>query len=456
MHISTDTTNEELAEPMTIGAKAYTDGEFARAERDRLWRKTWQHACRVEEIPNIGNYTTYDILDDSILIVRTSADKIVAHHNVCQHRGRRLVDAPNGAQHACGKAKQFVCGFHGWRWNLDGENIYVLDKDDWEGALTDERIHLKSVSVDTWGGWVWINMDLNCEPLSVYLQPFAEMLEPFEFQEMRYRWRQWLYFDCNWKTALEAFIESYHVQGTHPQLLKYADFYTWSKAVGLHGIQGFDTRAKEHDAAVSNTLMRPGVGDDPRVSAAALQREIMETVNGSTTQTLVDAAARLVDELPAGTASAQVMAHFLDSARRDDATRGVIWPTVDPEHYAKTGLGWHVFPNMSILHGYTFALFYRSRPNGYDPNKCIFEVAVMERYPPGKEPKTEWIQAEPTVENWRSVLVQDFANMSAVQKGMKSLGFSGALPNPKQERAITNFHRNLAEYMGAGAPLPLT
>ncbi|MGH8630762.1 MAG: SRPBCC family protein, partial [Burkholderiales bacterium] len=68
----------------------------------------------------------------------------------------------------------------------------------------------------------------------------------------------------------------------------------------------------------------------------------------------------------------------------------------------------------------------------------------------GQEPKTEWVYAEPTGEKWGKVLAQDFANMAAVQRGMKSRGFRGTLPNPHQERKVTNFHRNLVEYMGAG------
>ena len=79
---------------MTIGVEAYISEDYARAERDKLWRKVWQQVGRVEEIPEVGNYLTYDILDDSILVVRTAADEIRAYHNVCSHRGRRLVDTP--------------------------------------------------------------------------------------------------------------------------------------------------------------------------------------------------------------------------------------------------------------------------------------------------------------------------------------------------------------------------
>jgi len=85
-----------------------------------------------------------------------------------------------------------------------------------------------------------------------------------------------------------------------------------------------------------------------------------------------------------------------------------------------------------------------------------YEAYAIERFPEGKAPETEWVHAEPTKENWRMVIAQDFSNMVAVQKGLKSRGFRGNLPNPYQERKVTNLHRNLARYMGRGAPYPLT
>jgi hypothetical protein len=101
-------------------------------------------------------------------------------------------------------------------------------------------------------------------------------------------------------------------------------------------------------------------------------------------------------------------------------------------------------------------LGYRARPNGYDPDSCIFEVYVLERYPEGQEPVTENIyQPDQTEEKWRKVLVQDFTNMPEVQRGMKSRGFPGTRPNPRQEQPVINFHRTLAQYMGTGAPRPI-
>jgi len=437
-------------EPLVIPIEAYVSESYARAENEKLWPKVWQIACRAEEIPKVGDYVTYDILDESIIIVRTAPDKIAAYYNVCQHRGRRLTEGN-------GQAKQFRCRFHGWCWNLEGENTFVLDPQDWGDHLTRERLRLKPVNVDTWGGWVWINMDPNCIPLKAYLAPAPAMLDMFELDKMRYRWRQWIYFPCNWKTALEAFNESYHTDGSHPQLTRYGSTRFWSRAennCGWHGIA--ELRSRGARAGTGLGVVMAVEGQDPRVAAAEMQQELMDTVNATTTQTLIAAAKRLVDELPPGTPAEQVSAHMMMSAARDDAARGVIWPKLDPSRVAATGHDWHIFPNSIILHGPTFALCYRARPNGYDPNSCIFEVYVLERFPEGQEPKTAWVyEPNATEEKWRKILSQDFANMPQVQKGMKSRGYSGGRPSPVQEACVAHFHKLLSQYMGTGAPTPL-
>lgn len=446
-------TVDDLAEALTYPVDAFVSKEYLEREKDLLWPKVWQMAERVEVIPNVGDYFTYNVGDDSIIVVRTAPDVIKAFHNVCPHRGRQLIDTPPGVNSVTGNRKNFLCGFHGWMYDLDGKNSFVLDPQDWKGALNAECTSLSPVKVDTWGGWIFINMDPDCVSLLEYMGDVDRILSPFEFEKMRYKWRQWVVFDCNWKTALEAFMEPYHVAGTHTQLLEHGDYYAYSKAYGLHGVSGFDQRDPEFKMKQSSTVTRAGKGADPRVSTYELQNEIYTSVNfASTTETLVNAAKRLVDELPEGTPAPEVIAHWLASARADDAKRGVIWPVIAPDNMAEAGLAWHVFPNMSILQGITFALCYRARPFGDDPHKCIFESYAIERFPEGEEPKTEWVQADATAAGWGVVLAQDFSNMEAVQRGMKSRGFRGTLPNPHQERKVTNMHRNLADMIGMGTP----
>lgn len=445
-------TSETGGYPMIIPVEPFISPEYARAEGEKLWPRVWQVACRVEEIPNVGDYVTYDILDESIIVVRTAADEIAAYYNVCQHRGRRLTKG-------CGHTAKFYCRFHGWSWDIDGRNTFVLDREDWGDALEDDDIRLKTVQVDTWGGWVWISMDPKCEPLADYLAPIDTLLDPFELDRMRYRWRQWLRFPCNWKAAIGAFIEGYHAAASHPHLLRGGlGQLGWCRVHGRHashgsaGLRGGDSKP---GGGVTSARGRPDL--DPRVAVAEDLAMVWETLNSVTTETFVNASRRLVDELPPGATMEEVGRHLMASARRDDAARGVIWPEIDPAYLAEHSVIWHLFPNTVMILGLTTALCYRARPDGHDPDSCIFEVYVIERFPEGQEPKTEWIHApEPSKEHWRLVLSQDFQNMPEVQKGMKSRGFSGARPNPLQEETVTHFHRTLAEYMDTGAPVPIS
>jgi nitrite reductase/ring-hydroxylating ferredoxin subunit len=436
-------------EAVRIPVEAYISEDYARAERDKLWRKCWLQAGRVEDLAEVGSYLTYDISDDSVLITRSAADTIKAFWNVCTHRGRKLVETPPGARNARGNKTNFVCGFHAWTFDNAGQCTYLANPEDWGGALTDEDTRLGPVKVDTWGGFIWINLDPQAEPLRDYLEPAATMLDPFELQNMRPRWRNWTVFDCNWKVALEAFNETYHVPGTHPEFTAFGDFSGWGRPQGKHSHIGYDPASGlDQDKG----KLRLGIGD-PRISTAEMQKYTWEGVNTNTTQTLVDVAQTLPEVLPEGTPPGEVSKYWLETARAIDEKRGVFWPKVDPAHVAASGTSWQIFPNQQIGHAVNNMLCYQARPFGTDPDKCYFEVAVYELYPVGAAPETEWTYAPP--EAFPHVLKQDFSNMAAVQQGMKMDGFRGNIPNPKAEGAVVSLHRNLARYMGTGAPRPL-
>ncbi len=444
---STVTDAAALAKPVTIGTQAYISAEYARAERDRLWRKSWLQAGRLEDIPEDGDFITFDIHDDSIIIVRENVDMLRAFHNVCVHRGRKLVDTPKEQRNAQGNRKNFICGFHGWTYNLTGKCTYIPHQDDWQGALSEERTALSSIKCETWGGWIWINMDPDSIPLEAWLGVVPEMLDPYQLQNMRPRWRKWVVFDCNWKVAMEAFNETYHVATTHPEFNAFGQFRGWARNQGLHSHIGYEApKGQEEDAG----KLRTGIGD-ARISTAEMQDFTWENANTNTTMTLVEAARRLVDELPEETPAADVSKHWIASARADDEKRGVIWPVVDPMHTAKAGTAWQIFPNFQIGHAVNNMLCYMARPYGNNPDQCIFEAAVYELYPDGEAPVAQWEYTEPA--DWPPVLQQDFTNMAAVQQGMKSAGFKATQPNPYMERSTASLHMNLARFMGTGAPV---
>ncbi|KHK89124.1 (2Fe-2S)-binding protein [Novosphingobium malaysiense] len=450
---------------VTYPAEAFLSAEYLQAEKKLLWPRVWQMVERESDLPNPGDWLTYNVADESVIVLRNEDGSLKAFHNVCPHRGRQLVSVPdmlpglNSSEpvHSVrgSNRKSFVCGFHGWTFDLDGRNTYILDPQDWQNRLTPEMTCLSEVQVDTWAGFIYINMDPGAAPLREWMGRAGELLDHFEIGKMRYKWRQWAIYPCNWKTAIEAFLEPYHVAATHTQLLDYGEYYAYSRQYGFHSVTGYDTRDARFQMANSSGTVRAGKGDDPRVSTYELIRENYETVNyTASTESLVRAASRLKDELPEGTSAQECIAYWQRIAREADAERGVTWPDIPPEIQSESGLAWGIFPNQNILHGVTFAgPAYRVRPYGDDPDTCIFEAYALERFPEGEEPETEWVYVDATAENWGPVLAQDFANMEFVQKGMKSSGFRGTLPNPHQEQKVINLHRCLANFMeGRGAP----
>jgi phenylpropionate dioxygenase-like ring-hydroxylating dioxygenase large terminal subunit len=294
-------------------------------------------------------------------------------------------------------------------------------------------------------------MDPEAEPLLEYLEPAATILDPYQLQNMRPRWRKWIIFDCNWKVAVEAFNETYHVRGTHPELTAFADFSGWARVQGRHTNIGYDA---PKDLDENQGKLRVGGGEDSRVSTANLMAYTWEAANTNTTQTLVDVAQRLPLDLPEGTPAPEVLAYWITKSKEIDAARGVEWPSVPSSHATVAGTAWQIFPNFQIGQAVNNMLCYQARPHGYDPDKCVFEAAVYELYPVGEAPDTEWEYTE--AEDFPPVLQQDFANMVAVQQGMKNKGFRGPQPNPYRERAVASLHWNLAKFMGTDMPVRKT
>lgn len=423
--------------PDYVPADSYISSEYVRLEKERLWPRVWQMACREEEIPAPGDYYTYEIADESITVVRKADGSLAAYFNVCPHRGRRLTAG-------CGRMGKFHCKYHGWQWTLDGEPAEVVDRHDWGSCLADEEIRLQSVKVASWGGWVFINMDPDSESLEEYLGEAKTLLDPFEMDKMRYVWRKRIVMACNWKTAQEAFMEGYHVQTTHRQLLPHHDDYTFSKAFGKHAMFGYAPTALFG-------LPSPRISDqsgDVRKGLYEFNREIWETLRATTTDEMLAAGKRLM-ELPETATPFEVYVAFAQFHREESAKSGRPWPDITPEQQMAAGTDWNIFPNLVFLHQPTNVLFYRARPNGDDPDSCIFEVSVMERFAENDHPKQVEVEVG---EDWRTVdwgliLAQDFQNMEEVQKGMKSRAFKGARPNPVQEVEISNFHATLLGYL---------
>ena len=130
-----------MREPLHVPRERYYDREFFELEKEHLWPKVWQMACRLEEIPEPGDFVEYEICDQSVIVVRQADHSIKAFHNVCLHRATQLA---KGSGHLGGG--QIVCPFHGWRWNLDGilehlssRNVHGRWRSDPDARFLDRR-----------------------------------------------------------------------------------------------------------------------------------------------------------------------------------------------------------------------------------------------------------------------------------------------------------------------------
>ncbi|WP_197914066.1 aromatic ring-hydroxylating oxygenase subunit alpha [Mycolicibacterium chitae] len=197
-----------------------------------MWKKAWQFACREEDIPEAGDYLVYDVADLSLIVVRTEGGDIKAYHNACLHRGTRLCDDS-------GHANQLRCPFHGFTWSLDGALTDVPCRWDFPHVRAEE-FGLPEAQTGLWAGFVFVNPDPGAESLETYLGDLDKHFAPFALQDRFKAIHVAKVIDCNWKVGMEAFLESYHVIATHPQLLEYlgdsnTQYDVYSRADGLPG-----------------------------------------------------------------------------------------------------------------------------------------------------------------------------------------------------------------------------
>lgn len=414
--------------------------EFHRLEMELLWPRVWQIACREEEIPNVGDYVNYEVGSESILVVRDAPGSIKALYNVCTHRGRRLRDD------ARGNVRKFSCRYHAWTFNLDGSLALIPEEADWQGCpqFSKEALSMAPVRCETWAGFVWINMDSECQSLQQFLRPLPERFDVYEWEHCRLRSYQTIIFPVNWKVALEAFVEAYHVRSTHPQLERWGHGPT-------PGLEEFYAPGQIHGAHTGARHYEFGENAEFKDARDYIVTNIENTysqLHGLYHEDGLRAARRFHTEAPAGMALGEARALYARMRREEMIKSGARYPErLTPAHMIPTQV--QVFPNSSILPSVEGAFWYRSRPNGDNPDSTIFDVWSLGRYAPGKEPKVEqeFYDSPEAFKGKNPILEQDFANMIAVHKGMRSRSFKAARPNPIQESNVSNIHRVLHDFM---------
>lgn len=378
-----------------IPAAYYFSPEIHELEKERIWRRTWQFACREELIPNVGDTEIYEVVGISILLVRTAPDQISGYYNACLHRGRRLRENP-------GPAHELRCQFHGFCWKLNGDLHHVPAQ--WDFPHVDpEQFKLPQVRVDTWGGFVFINMDQDGPSLREYLGELPDQMDRWRLEDRYTEAHVGKVLPCNWKVAQEAFMESFHVIATHPQLLvgigdansQYDAFGNMSRAMTPRGTPSPHLNYEPSEQEVFDALLGLGLDDAP---VATLPD---------------DARARVV----VGEATRKKLAEVIGS-RADQLTDA---ECIDTYFYT-------LFPNFHPW-GTFNRICYRFRPNGDDPETSIMECLILspfqgERPPPAQarilgldESFVDAAELGPLAR----VFFQDELNVGWVQKGLHTL-----------------------------------
>ena len=192
-----------------IPVQRFTSDEFWELEQKYLWPRSWVIAGRSEDIPNVGDFFTFDDLGVPILLIRGKDLQVRAFYNTCQHRGAPVV------RESSGTSKLLRCQYHSWSYDIDsGQLVSVPDERDFVDLDKTERC-LPTISCAVWDNWIFVNQDTNAISLAEHIGSIADEMSEFQGQSLRTVAKQSEIVPCNWKVTAEAFLEVYHFRHIH-------------------------------------------------------------------------------------------------------------------------------------------------------------------------------------------------------------------------------------------------
>jgi phenylpropionate dioxygenase-like ring-hydroxylating dioxygenase large terminal subunit len=405
-----------------ISTERYTSREWFDREVEGLWKRVWQFACREEHIPHVGSYITYDIAHLSFIVMRTAPDEIKAYYNACLHRGRQLKDY-------AGRCDEIRCPFHGFAWTLDGNLLDVPARWDFD-HVKEENFHLPEVKVGTWAGFVFINPDPDCAPLSEHIGDLATHFERWDLENRYVQGHVAKVVHANWKITQEAFSESYHVNATHPQAMPYLG----------------DTNSQVDIWDTFSRIITPGGIASPLLDWEPTDKDIIDYM----VDTRIDEDGGIV------TVDEGDNARHASAVAARERWRSVVGDGVDTWSDAEfiDNIDYTLFPNFHPWGAYN-RIVYRFRPNGDNHREAIMEVFLLapfkgERPMPAKTtflgPDDSWTLA-PELGMLAKIFEQDSFNMPKVQKGLEQTKKAGITLANYQESKVRWIHQLLGEWV---------
>ena len=404
----------------------YIDPDFAARERIAMWSRVWYLVGRVEQVAEPGDFIVYDGPLASLIIIRGNDEQLRAFPNSCPHRGMKLCVGE-------GSIAKITCPFHSFSWQLDGSIAHIPSR--WDFAeLEGQDISLQQVKLDTWGGFVFVNHDPDCISLDRYL---GRMLSDFEGWKHEDRYAAKLIrktIHANWKTCMETFIESFHLQGIHPQALPF----------------GGDSSAQydvwDDQPHMSRMLQPMGISSD-HFGRTLSEQEVL----GAALLAIMGQDA-VVPDLPEKMSARAFLSQML---REDPATP----PISDTE--LLDALQYSIFPNIVLFRSAFYPYTYRFTPDRNDPNKTIYDFYMFQPLPAdGSEPPPiELIELgdgdsyadSGAFPPWLGQIYdQDSEGLARIQEGLKHGGTADLFFAQYQEVRIRQLHQVLESYLQQG------
>jgi phenylpropionate dioxygenase-like ring-hydroxylating dioxygenase large terminal subunit len=400
--------------PHLIPKERYTSEDWLRAEIRDLWPRVWLHAGLLSDLREPGSYFTFEIGVESILVVRQESG-VRAFHNVCRHRGRRLREPGSG------RAKAFQCPYHGWTWSTDGRLLSVPDLETFPQGVPPDQFGLVEVHCTAWAGFVWVCLDRDPPSLAEYLGPVAPFIEAYHLES--YAPVEDLSVDlaCNWKVAVDAFNESYHLRHVHPAILGIVD----------------DVRSHGEVLGRHSRLVVPFYQPSSRLPDRSTVSDTLKWLATEAGLSATDAAG------PASEIRGRVQRSIRDRQAAGELDTGDLSDDqlVENNHF-------HVFPNLQ-LDAYALKLMLlRHRPHPTDPGRMILDQQWFQRVPEGapRPPRPGHSEFAFGKGSLGTNSDQDTFNLIRVQQGMQSSGLDGLVLG-NQEICLQHMHDVLSKYI---------
>jgi phenylpropionate dioxygenase-like ring-hydroxylating dioxygenase large terminal subunit len=369
-----------------VSIEPYISPDYFAREKRHIFKKVWQHVARVEELAEPGDFLTVELpaSDASLIVTRGRDGALHAMHNVCSHRMNKVVYDERG------NARKLYCKFHGWSYDLDGRLAGVpAEKSFFD--LDRAACALAPVAVDTWQGFVFVNTDPKpAMTLTEYLGPMYAALEGYPFHKMTSCFSWQTVVRANWKLAIDAFQETYHVAFVHGPSIAAA--LRRDKSGSIVPIDGLCDDFHRRLSIAGNPK---SVYGNPK----ALTDDAPDATSASSGRAIADAALRL---------GRNGMATTFDAS---DRPPGLNW-TNDPDWAFDINV---IFPDFYLSLRPNYMQAYNFRPISH--NETLFDARVY--YPEMTTAGGRFYQ-EYMKTALRDVLLEDLSTLERTQAGCET------------------------------------